>query len=327
MPQADLHPPLATPLGLNALALGQLEKARPHLARLGVSIEADPLGEIWDAGVHQKGGLEAGLLLARVCLAGLAEVSIGDVLGGPIPFPVVTVRSDQPVRACLLSQYAGWQVSVGDFFAMGSGPMRASYAQEAIFQKTAPGLKDPGPEVVGVLESAKLPGTEVLQWLRTKIGETIRPVLLVAGTKSLAGGVQVVARSLETALHKLHELHFPLESIVCGIGSAPLPPPAKGTLDAIGRTNDAILYAGRVVIYARCEDELIQELGPKAPSTSSAMHGRPFGEILKEAGGDFYKVDPHLFAPAELVMVNLASGRTFCFGKSHPEIFLRSCGL
>ena len=38
--------------------------------------------------------------------------------------------------------------------------------------------------------------------------------------------VQIAARSLEVALHKAHELHFPLDRIVDGIGTAPLPPPA-----------------------------------------------------------------------------------------------------
>ena len=36
----------------------------------------------------------------------------------------------------------------------------------------------------------------------------------------------MVARSLETALHQMHEIHFPLASIVSGIGTAPLAPPS-----------------------------------------------------------------------------------------------------
>ena len=43
------------------------------------------------------------------------------------------VRTDEPVAACMASQYAGWQVAVGKFFAMGSGPMRAAWGREKLF--------------------------------------------------------------------------------------------------------------------------------------------------------------------------------------------------
>ena len=52
-----------------------------------------------------------------------------------------------------------------------------------------------------------------------------RCAFVYAPTQSLAGGVQVVGRVLEVALHKAHELHFPLENIVDGIATAPLSPP------------------------------------------------------------------------------------------------------
>src|SRR5439155_16234806 len=79
--------------------------------------------------------------------------------------------------------------------------------------------------------------------------------LLAAPAASLAGNLQVVARSLETALHKLHELKFDLNQVVAGFGSAPLPPVARDELGAIGRTNDAILYGGRVNLWVQAEDE------------------------------------------------------------------------
>ena len=40
--------------------------------------------------------------------------------------PLVQVVTDHPVRACLASQYAGWAIKEGKYFAMGSGPMRAA---------------------------------------------------------------------------------------------------------------------------------------------------------------------------------------------------------
>ena len=77
-----------------------------------------------------------------------------------------------------------------------------------------------------------------------------------APTASLAGGLQIVARSVETALHKLAELKFDLSRIISAHGTAPLPPVAANDLAAIGRTNDAILYGARVILDGhrrRCE--------------------------------------------------------------------------
>ncbi len=72
---------------------------------------------------------------------------------------------------------------------------------------------------------------------------------IFAPTQSLAGSVQVVARVLEVALHKAHELKFPLSRIVDGIASAPLSPPHPDFIQAMGRTNDAIIYGGRAHLF------------------------------------------------------------------------------
>jgi methenyltetrahydromethanopterin cyclohydrolase len=140
----------------------------------------------------------------------------------------------------------------------------------------------------------------------------------------LAGNLQVVARSLETALHKLYELHFDLNQVISGYGCAPLPPVAADELQAIGRTNDAILYGGRVVIWVQADDEHIAELGPKVPSSSSPDHGAPFSAIFERYNRDFYKIDPMLFSPAEIVFHNVKSGRSHAFGRSEPAVLQRS---
>ncbi len=148
--------------------------------------------------------------------------------------------------------------------------------------------------------------------------------LLVAPTASVAGGLQVVARSVETALHKLHELKFDVRRVVSAFGTAPLPPVAKNDLAAIGRTNDAILYGARVVLYVTGDDDTLRDIGPRVPSSSSADHGEPFANIFARYDYDFYKVDPHLFSPAEIVFQNVESGRAFAFGKVEPGVLSRS---
>jgi methenyltetrahydromethanopterin cyclohydrolase len=144
--------------------------------------------------------------------------------------------------------------------------------------------------------------------------------LLVAPTSSQAGTLQIVARSIETALHKLHELKFDLHRVESGWGTAPLPPVAADFLSAIGRTNDAILYGGHAQLYVRGDDESLQQIGPQIPSGASPSHGRPFKEIFAAAGNDFYKIDRALFSPAIVTLVNLDTGHTFRFGKLEPAV-------
>lgn len=309
---------------LNARALrlveGLLERAADR------HVMAHPIergGRFIDCGIETTGGLTAGLDLARICLADLAEVSLapGEVAGRPCPH--VQVVTDHPAEACLASQYAGWAIQEEKFFAMGSGPMRAASGKEAIFDDVG-GREEPE-AVVGVLEARKRPTPAVV----AKVAASCRVApssvtLLVAPTASLAGTLQVVARSVETALHKLHELGFDVHRIRSAHGVAPLPPVARDDLGAIGRTNDAILYGGRVVLYVTGDDASLEAVGPKVPSSASRDHGAPFAEIFARYNHDFYAVDPHLFSPAQVAFYNVETGNVRSYGEPAPDVLVRS---
>lgn len=312
---------------LNKRANELIEPMLPLIGDLrGTLVELDNGGQIIDLGVKVEGGLEAGRLLAEVCLAGLGQVRIVPGEIGDTAWPQVQVVTDWPVEACLLSQYAGWQISVGKFFAMGSGPMRAASAREELFHKLD--YRESPSHSVGVLETGKLPTAEVFDVIAEKTGVPAdMTILLAARTASIAGNLQVVARSVETSLHKLFELGFDVWRVRSAVGIAPLPPVAKDDFAGIGRTNDAILYGGRVTLMVRGDDESIAAIGPKVPSSGSAAHGKPFAEIFEDAGRDFYKIDPHLFSPAEVVFHNLDTGRVHCFGHVAPEVLRRSFGI
>jgi methenyltetrahydromethanopterin cyclohydrolase len=281
-------------------------------------------GGLWiDCGIEARGGFAAGIDLARICMAGLGEVSILPGAVGGWPCPMVQVTTDFPVEACLGSQYAGWAIAEGKFFAMGSGPMRAAYAHEPLFEEL--GLAEKSETIFGVLEGRKPPTPEVFAKIAQCCGvETSAVTLLIAPTASLAGGLQVVARSVETALHKLHELKFDLRRIISAHGVAPLPPVAKNDLAAIGRTNDSILYGARVVLYVTGDDASLEEVGPNVPSSASKDHGEPFSSIFARYNHDFYAVDPHLFSPAEVSFQNVETGRVFRFGKVAEDVMVRS---
>ena len=283
-------------------------------------------GRIVDCGVKAEGSIAAGLALARICLSGLAEVTIVPGEIGGLSWPHVQVSTDSPVAACLASQYAGWQISVEKYFAMGSGPMRAAAAAEELFKRLE--YRETPQCTVGVLETSDLPDDSVMKSIaaKTKVPPE-QTILLAARTSSQAGNLQVLARSVETALHKLFELGFDVRRVRSGYGIAPLAPVAADDLTGIGRTNDAILYGGRVTLWVQGDDESVADVGPKVPSVASDAYGKPFLEIFEEAGRDFYQIDPHLFSPAEIVFHNLDSGTVHRFGNTASEILRKSFGL
>ncbi len=309
---------------LNEAAWELCDRLERDAERLRVAVRRTAAGaRLIDCGAQVRGGLEAGRRLAEICLAGLGRVDIGPAAAETGLWPAVTIATDQPVAACMAAQYAGWQIASGKYFAMGSGPMRAAAGTEALFD-TIPGRESP-PVAVGVLEARTLPPDELQIQLASqcRVGPA-QLTLLVAPTASLAGTVQVVARSVETALHKIHELGFDLTRVLSGWGTAPLPPIAAGDLAAIGRTNDAILYGGEVTLWVDAPDAELEAIGPRVPSGASADHGRPFAAIFESYERDFYRIDPHLFSPAVITLVNLASGRSFRYGQVAPGVLQES---
>ena len=293
--------------------------------KIGTSVSPDGTSLI-DLGVSVPGGLEAGRLLAEVCLAGLAHVSY--VPSSEI-FPTTTaiqIETDHPIQACMASQYAGWQLATDDYFGMGSGPMRAAAGKEKLFADI--GFTEQASHAVGAIESGTPPSGSVCRLIADACGITPNNLTLAyAPTASLAGSVQVVARSLETALHKMHELGFDLARVQSGTGLAPLPPVASDDLVGIGRTNDAILYGGEVSIWVTGDDESITAIGNRIPSLASKDYGKPFLEIFREHDHDFYKIDPYLFSPSVINISNLETGSYFRFGNFNSRVLEQSFGL
>jgi methenyltetrahydromethanopterin cyclohydrolase len=311
---------------LNDLAWDLVQQAIAAADDLRIEVVDCPAGGIIDFGVETTGSLGAGLALAEICSSGLLEIQLtpGDLEG--IAWPQVFVTTDSPLEACLLTQYAGWQLSVGKFFGMGSGAMRAAAFKEDLFDDV--GYKERAERVVGVIEASKLPGPDVIRHIAEACQVELKHVAVcVAPTASVAGNLQIAARSVETAMHKLFELGFDVSRIESACGWVPLPPVAGDDLTGIGRTNDAILYGGRITLMVTGEDDSIAELGPQLPSSGSAAFGRPFMEIFEAAGRDFYKIDPHLFSPAEVVFHNIETGRVQHFGRVRTDIVRRSFGV
>ncbi len=311
-------------MSLNQRAHELVEQAISHSDQLGIASLDDGINvPVVDFGIRVPGSLGAGVVLAEICTAGLATVRIENGVPEVWRGPAISLHTDQPVAACLAAQYAGWKLTHEDFFAMGSGPMRACCGAEALYDQI--GLRESPNLAVGVLETRQFPSPFLCRSIATDCDVEHRKLtLLVAPTASLAGTVQIVARTVETALHKMHELGFDVNQTISGWGTAPLPPVAADDLVAIGRTNDAVLYGGQVQLWVRGDDDELAELIPRVPSMASDDHGRPFAEIYQACGSDFYQIDPQLFSPAWIRVNNLNSGRSFEAGQILPDVIRRS---
>ena len=157
-----------------------------------------------------------------------------------------------------------------------------------------------------------------LEWLPSAI------TFVVAPTASVAGGVQIVARVIETGLHKMDTLGFDVTRVVSASGTAPIPPVARNDLRAIGRTNDCILYGGQARFLVDAADEELAALAERLPASTSPDYGTPFRDIFKRYDNDFYKIDPMLFSPAEVWLTSTSSGRTFHGGRLDPAVLRAS---
>lgn len=317
-------------ISVNARARRLLEAMIDDAEALRVGVSRGETGELLiDAGAARPGGIAAGMALARICLGGLAEVRLAPDAASPRWPWTISVASSQPVIACLASQYAGWSLSHGEgkgaFFALGSGPARALARKEALFDDL--NYADTADTAVLVLESGKPPPSPLIERIAADCGVTVADLaILYAPTQSLAGGVQVVARSLEVALHKAHALHFPLDRIVDGMAAAPLPPPHPDFVTAMGRTNDAIIFGGRVQLFVTGPAAEARDLAEAMPAARSRDYGKPFAQVFAAVKGDFYAIDPMLFSPAEVAVTAIESGETFRAGALDPALLDASFG-
>jgi len=294
--------------------------------RLRLAVRTGPLGaRIVDAGIEVPGGLEAGRRIAEICLGGLGQVALVPSARFSPFGTLVSVTTTDPVMACLGSQYAGWSLASGDFFALGSGPGRAVAAVEELYGEL--GFREESIDTTLVLETGVVPPEAVVAEIAKQSNVAPeRITLILTPTSSLAGTVQIVARVLEVALHKAHALHFPLDQIVDGVGSAPVAPPSPDFLTAMGRTNDAVLYGGDVQLFVRGSAEAAQDLAKRLPSSASRDYGRPFADVFKGYDCDFYKVDAMLFSPARVTVTAIEDGASFTAGGFDPVLIARSFG-
>lgn len=326
---------VTTQLSINQKAETLLNHIKNKRDILGFTVETLPSGaQLYD---FTKANLEGSLYLCRILMADLSTIQLAPVKAsihansGPIELDLIEVSTQIPLIACMASQYAGWTVKAKKmvdgkkktyFRAMGSGPARAlALVEKELFDQI--GYKETHHSAVLFLETSQKPDEGVVEYVKNKCGvDSSNLHILYAPSTSLAGSVQIAARIVETALHKFMELGIDLSWIVSGCGTCPIAPVLNDEMKAMGVTNDCILFTGNVTLsmdIPEGKESRVYKILEKSPSSASPSYGKPFYETLQDAGGDFYKIDVGLFAPAQITVINRTTGNIFTVGSLNPE--------
>ena len=325
---------------INELTLKLVNEIIENAAILGAKVNKLSSGQtVIDL---TNGTWEAGRLLGEICMGGLGTVEFSSTTIDGHYFPTVNVNTSEPIISCMASQLAGWSVKLKKevekdgkikkkvvFQSLGSGPARAKAKGEELFNEID--YSDESNCAVIVFETRNMPSEEVMAIVTDKCKVPAENTYAVcAPTAGLVGSIQVAARIVETGIHKMHEIHFPLDVIMDGFGTVPVAPVAKDDFAAMGPPNDAMFAVGQTFYTINVEKEKeveLFELLKKAPASTSSSYGKPFNTIFKEAEYDFYKIDPGLFAPALYTVNNVKTGKTITVGKLDNNLLKLSFGI
>ena len=280
-----------------------------------------------DAGIDVLGSRKAGRLVSEVSLGGLGIVRLIETHIDDLTLPAVIVSTDEPTVATLGCQFAGWQIKVDEFTAMGSGPARALAQVEKLYEEID--YSDDVEKAVIVLETRTLPDEKVTQHIAKACGISPNDLYcIVAPTASTVGSVQIAARVVTIGMHKLYMLDYDPEKVRKAHGTAPIAPVAEDDNTAMGKSNDCILYGGRVFFFIRPDEgDDLTALATKIPSSASDNYGLSFSELFKTFEFDFYKVDRLLFSPAEVTLNNITTGDIHKVGQLNAEVLRKSLDL
>jgi methenyltetrahydromethanopterin cyclohydrolase len=314
-------------ISINREAMRIVRKVLEAHERLGVRVVTLENGStLIDMGQQAPGGWAAALHYTRITLGGLATVSYE-------PFPLagrtlsaVRVMIDHPLEACVASQIAGWRLEGSRAGApILAGPGRALNRANPDHYLDLITYRDDYHESVVAIQTADPVTAETADVIAAACRVKPQDVyILVAPNSSLVCGVQVAARIVEQALHRLSEEGLDLNVVRYAHGLGVVPPLIADETIAMGRINDTLLYGGIATLYVDTADEVAAGVVGKVVSSASRAYGRPFVEIYEEAGRDFYNIPLDLHSPAVLHLNNIRTGRTFSAGEINQTVLMRS---
>ncbi len=249
-----------------------------------------------------------GLKVAEATMGGLGSVSLSEKDGKEM---IVVEITEKPSIATLACQMAGWRIKIGGKTAMGSGPARILAKQPKEIYEFLNYSEDSKVAALA-LETNVAPTEETAKLILEKTGADDVIVAAFRGDSEI-GLINVIARVVEMGFFALEQLKFDVGKITYGWGTAPLP---ELNEDVMFTSNDALIYGGVVKLKTKKWEDGLAE---KVVSHASPTFGKPFKQLFKEAG-DFYKMDPKIFAPAEITVEDTTSGKTYHAGGIKKEI-------
>ena len=221
-------------------------------------------------------------------MGGLGTVGLRSGAGEGWP-TWLEVRSSQPVLACLASQYAGWSLAASK---EETGSARSSSRSARVRRARWPSRKP-------LFDRTRLPRSRERGVLVLEVDRAPPD----GGHRQAAARLRAGARGADADPHADHQ-RSPAprrwwracsrwrctrrtnsasrwRTSSTASATAPLPAPSPDGVEAMGRTNDAILYGGRVHLTVRGDDDAARDLAQRLPSRNSRDHGRSFAEIFK----------------------------------------------
>ena len=308
-------------LGMNERAWLAADACVHRAAELRIAVHTLGSGaRVIDAGIEAPGGFARGARCWPSCAwAASATSSFAPLTFGGESWAGVQVWTDHPAESCMASQYAGLGDQPGGLLRDGlRTAAREGAGREELFGKL--GYAEDAARGVLVLETRTLPTDDVAAWVARKAG--VPPAALtfaVAPTASLAGGVQIVARVIETGLHKMDTLGFDVRGSSARSARRRCRRRRRATCARSAAPTTACSTAVRLATPSARKTTSSRQLAERLPSSASPDYGTPFYDIFKRYDNDFYKIDPMLFSPAEVWLTSAASGRTFHAGAAQSR--------
>ncbi len=313
---------------INALAMKVVREIIARESELGVKVIPMPCGAtLIDMGLNVRGSTQAGILFTRVTLGDMGLVSLGNWrLDERYTFQSVELAVTEPLIACLASQIAGWQLGQGEFATIGSGPARAQGAIPSDQYLDSTPYRDRNPEVVLCIQDHRYPPDSIaLEVARACQVPPEDVYLLLAPSASIVGSIQVAARMVEIACHKMRMKGFSVSKVVNARGTAPVAPLVLDEIKAMGRINDSLLYGGETEFWVDAADEEIAAVIDQLVSkTSSPYYPTPFGVVFERAGRDFYQIDHDFHCIAKIQIHNVRTGKSFAAGEINQDVIRES---
>ena len=316
-------------LSVNKLAFKLVKELIDHREVLGLKVIKLRNGSrIIDAGVEALGSLEAGVMISKISLGGLAKVFILPTSYNEATFLSTYVSTDYPSIAIFGSQLPLLSLfRIGDYSAIISGPGKTLIREldsrsKELFEKIQ--YKDKSKIAILILQTDSIPDEKISKYLAEQCRVIPRNLyLIITPTNSIVGSIQVSARMIEITLWRLLDVFkFSPNKIVAASGSAPISPVYPEIWRRLGITPDDMLMNGsRVVLFIKPEkgDDL-QYLAKNMVIKATKAYGKSFYEMLKEADFDFYKVDHSSVAPAQIVIYDLLNGKIYEAGELNIEL-------